>query len=79
MRWLKTQAEKVTTPMLVVGAGKDRICLTPEAKAFASRAPGAQYAEIADAGHEVLMEKNVYRAQFWEAFDAFVAAQPHAQ
>ncbi len=73
MRWLaESQAEKITTPMLVVGAGNDRICLTPEAKALASRTPYAQYVEIAEAGHEILMEKNVYRAQFWEAFDAFV-------
>jgi lysophospholipase len=76
MRWLKTQAEKVTTPMLVVGAGNDRICLTPEAKAFASRALNAQYVEIVDAGHEILMEKNVYRVQFWDAFDAFVKKEP---
>jgi lysophospholipase len=75
MAWLKTQAASIATPLLVVGAGKDRICLTPDAKAFASAAPNAQYVEIADAGHEILMEKNVYRARFWEAFDAFVSAQ----
>jgi lysophospholipase len=76
MTWLRGQAEKITTPLLIVGAGKDRICLTPEAKAFAARAPHADYVEIAQAGHEILMEKNVYRAKFWEAFDGFVARQP---
>jgi lysophospholipase len=73
MAWLKTQADKITTPLLLVGAGQDRICLTPDAKAFAARAPNARYVEIADTGHEILMEKNVYRAQFWDAFDSFVA------
>jgi lysophospholipase len=78
MAWLKTQAANITTPLLVVGAGKDRICLTPDAKAFASAAPNAQYVEIADAGHEILMEKSVYRAQFWDAFDDFVSQQRKA-
>lgn len=75
MKWLRGQAETITTPLLVVGAGKDRICLTPEARAFAARAPHAQYVEVADAGHEILMEKNAIRAKFWEAFDTFVAGQ----
>jgi len=74
MAWLRGpgRAEAITTPLLVVGAGADQICLTPATKAFAARAPNAEYLEIAEAGHEVLMERNIYRAQFWEAFDAFM-------
>ncbi|MDB5740173.1 MAG: hypothetical protein JWP16_1213 [Alphaproteobacteria bacterium] len=71
MAWLRTRAEAITTPLLVVGAGADRICLTPAARSFAQRLPNGEYLEIADAGHEVLMERNLYRAQFWAAFDAF--------
>ena len=78
MAWLKTQPANITTPLLVVGAGNDRICLTPQAKAFASRAPNARYIEIADAGHEILMEKSVYRTQFWDAFDAFASEHKKA-
>ena len=78
MAWLKTQPASITTPLLVVGAGNDRICLTPQAKAFASRAPNARYIEIADAGHEILMEKSVYRTQFWDAFDAFASEHKKA-
>ncbi len=74
MAWLRApgRAEAITTPLLVVGAGADRICLTPATAAFAKRMPNAEYLEIADAGHEVLMERNPYRAQFWAAFDAFM-------
>ena len=72
MKWLRGQAQNITTPMLVVGAGEDRICLTPQAKAFAAAAPNAEYVEIAGAGHEILMEKNVFRRKFWDAFDGFV-------
>ena len=69
---LKTQARQITTPLLVVGAGKDRICITADAKAFATAAPHADYVEIPEAEHEILMERNPIRAQFWAAFDAFM-------
>jgi lysophospholipase len=74
MDWLKApgRAENITTPMLVVGAGKDRICVTPQAKAFAGRMPQADYLEIAEAGHEILMERAPIRAAFWAAFDDFM-------
>ena len=74
MAWLRApgRPEAITTPTLVVGAGADRICLTPAAKAFAARMPKAEYVEIAGAGHEVLMERTIYRDQFWAAFDAFM-------
>ena len=58
MDWLTTRRLPVTTPLLVVGAGKDRICMTAAAKAFAARAPHADYVEIPEAEHEILMERN---------------------
>jgi lysophospholipase len=75
MDWLRGQAAAVTTPLLVVGAGKDRICLTPQARDFARRAPNAEYVEIKDAEHEIMMERNPIRAEFWAAFDKFMSAQ----
>jgi lysophospholipase len=73
MDWLRRQARSVTTPLLLVGAGKDRICVTAQAKAFAQAAPHADYVEIKNAEHEILMERNPIRAEFWRAFDAFMA------
>jgi lysophospholipase len=72
MDWLKPKAEAITTPLLVVGAGKDRICLTPQTRAFAGRLPHADYVEIKRAEHEILMERSPIRAEFWAAFDAFI-------
>jgi len=72
MAWLKTEACRITTPLLVIGAGADRIVLTPETRAFAARMPNARYVEIAAAGHEMLMERDAFRAQWWAAFDAFM-------
>jgi len=75
MDWLKApgRAENIQTPMLILGAGKDRICITPDTKAFAARMPHAQYLEIAGAEHEILMERNPLRAELWAAFDEFIA------
>jgi lysophospholipase len=72
MDWLRSQAPAMTTPLLLVAAGKDRICLTPLTKAFAQRLPDADYVEIEEAEHEILMERNPIRAEFWSAFDAFM-------
>jgi lysophospholipase len=72
MAWLKTQAPNITTPLLVIGAGRDHIVLTAETRAFTARLPNARYVEIAGAGHEMLMERDVFRAQWWQAFDAFM-------
>ena len=73
MDWLRQQAASVATPLLLVGAGKDRICVTRQSKAFAEAAPHADYVQIKNAEHEILMERNPIRAEFWHAFDAFMA------
>jgi lysophospholipase len=73
MAWLRRQAEKITTPLLVIGAGADRIVMTDQTRAFAARLPNARYLEIAGAGHEMLMERDAVRAQWWQAFDTFIA------
>jgi lysophospholipase len=65
-------AEAITTPVLIVGAGRDRIVKTSATRAFAQRLPRATYVELEDAEHEILMEKDSIRARFWDAFDSFV-------
>ncbi|MGB8366291.1 MAG: alpha/beta fold hydrolase [Rhizomicrobium sp.] len=68
----KGYAETIETPVLIVGAGRDRIVDTQAAREFAPRLPHGAYLEIADAEHEILMESDSVRARFWAAFDAFV-------
>lgn len=65
-------AEKIATPVLVLGAGKDRIVDTAATARFVKRLPKGTYIEFADAEHEILMETDTIRAQFWKAFDGFV-------
>src|ERR1700743_1067412 len=64
MDWLRGQAASVTTPLLMVGAGKDRICVTPQPRAFAEAAPHAEYVEIKDGDNETLLDRNPIRAEF---------------
>ncbi|MGD0190555.1 MAG: alpha/beta hydrolase [Rhizomicrobium sp.] len=64
-------AEAITTPVLIVGAGRDRIVKTSATRAFVRRLPRATYLELEDAEHEILMENDSIRARFWTAFDKF--------
>ena len=66
-------AESIATPTLFFGAGKDRICLTEPARAFAARMPNGKFIDLEDAEHEILMENDSIRARFWQGFDAFIA------
>jgi lysophospholipase len=75
MAWLKTQGPRITTKLLVIGAGADRIVLTADTRAFVRRLPNARYVEIPGAGHEMLMERDVFRAQWWKAFDDFMGCE----
>ncbi len=64
-------AEAIQTPILIFGAGHDRIVLTEATRQFAGRLPRGRYVELADSEHEMLMEKDIIRARFWKEFDGF--------
>ncbi len=66
-------AEAITTPVMIVGAGRDRIVETAATREFARRMPNATYIEIHEAEHEILMENDIVRARFWKAFDEYVS------
>jgi lysophospholipase len=71
----KSFAEEITTPLLVFGAGRDRVVHVQAIRDFVKHLPKARYVEIKDAEHEIMMEKDSIRARFWAEFDAFVDAQ----
>jgi len=68
-------AENISTPALIMGAGRDRIVISEAARRFAARMPACVYQTIENAGHEILMERDELRSQFWRAFDAFIDRQ----
>lgn len=65
--------ERVSTPVAIVGAGADRLVLTPVSRAAAARLPAGRYAEAPGSFHEILMETDDRRAVVWAAFDALLA------
>jgi lysophospholipase len=66
----------IRQPMLIVAAGEDKIVSTLATERFATRLRAGHHLVIAGSRHEVLMERDIFRAQFWAAFDAFVPGSP---
>jgi lysophospholipase len=63
------------TPALVFGAGADRVVSTLALERFATRLKVGRLIIIPDSRHEILMERDHIRAQFWAAFDAFIPGE----
>ena len=68
-------AETVPMPVLVVLGGADNVTSNLAAEAFCRRVKTAAHLRIPGARHEILMEKDQFRDQFWVAFDAFIAGR----
>jgi lysophospholipase len=66
----------IRQPVLIVGAGQDEIVATPAVEQFAMRMRGGGHLVVAGARHELMMEQDRYREQFFAAFDAFVPGTP---
>ena len=73
--WLHAAPEvaAIKIPLVVMGAELDRLVHNQDLKAVTARIPGAHYVEIAGAYHEILMETDEIRAQFWKGFDTLAA------
>jgi lysophospholipase len=69
-------ASRLRQPLLLVAAGQDRVVSTPAISAFSARLRAGSHLVIPGARHELLMEQDRYREQFWAAFDAFVPGTP---
>ncbi|MBO0712854.1 MAG: alpha/beta hydrolase, partial [Acetobacteraceae bacterium] len=63
---------RIRQPMLIVAAGQDHLISTAGIESFAIHLRAGSHVVIPGAQHEILMEHDQYRAQFWAAFDAFV-------
>ena len=61
--------EAVDIPVTIVIAGDDRLVVNAASRAAAARLPQGRCTEIPGAFHEILMETDDRRAQFWQAFD----------
>ena len=61
-----------SVPMLVIASGADRVTDTRATERFSERLRAGRLIVIEGAQHELLMERDVFRDQFWAAFDAFI-------
>jgi lysophospholipase len=67
---------QIRHPLLIVAAGSDTIVSTPATEEFAIRLRAGSHLVLPGAKHELLMEQDRLRSQFWAAFDAFVPGTP---
>jgi lysophospholipase len=65
-------ARRIEAHSLVITPGGDQIVSTAASRALAARSSRISYVLVETAKHELLMERNEFRSQFWEAFDAFI-------
>lgn len=69
-------AANIRQPILLIGAGRDAVVSTQSIETFAMRMRAGSHLIVPGAEHEMLMEQDRYRGQFWAAFDAFVPGTP---
>src|SRR6185312_16144274 len=66
----------IRQPILLIAAGQDTVVSTPAIEAFGGPLRTGAHLIIPGARHELLMEQDRLRLQFWAAFDAFVPGSP---
>lgn len=63
---------RIRQPLLVVSCGLDALVSNAAIEDFSSQLRAGSHLVVVGAKHELLMEQDRYRSQFWAAFDAFV-------
>lgn len=63
-------------PMLILAAGDDMIVSTAATERFSVRLRAGSHLIVVGSRHEILMERDRFRSQFWAAFDAFIPGSP---
>jgi lysophospholipase len=69
-------ASRIRQPMLIVSAGQDMVVSNAAIEEFATSLRAGSHLVVVGAKHELLMEQDRFRSQFWAAFDAFVPGTP---
>lgn len=65
--------EKLKTPVRIVSAEFDQLVSSRDHGALASRSPLIDVVTVKGALHEIMMERDEIRAQYWAAVDEFLA------
>ncbi|MFG1464046.1 alpha/beta hydrolase [Xanthobacter sp. DSM 24535] len=62
----------IRQPLLMVAAGADTVVSSAAIEHMAARLIAGAQVVVPASRHEILMERDIFRAQFWAAFDAFI-------
>jgi lysophospholipase len=65
-------ASRIRQPILIVSASMDVVVSNPAIEDFSTSLRAGSHLVVVGAKHELLMEQDRFRSQFWAAFDAFV-------
>jgi lysophospholipase len=63
---------EIKTPLLIVGAADDRLIARPALVSAAAQVADGRFVLLAQSHHEILIETDAVRRQFWSAFDKFI-------
>jgi lysophospholipase len=64
--------EQIRTPVVMISGGLDQVVSAGAQKAVCARMPDCRLVIIDRARHEILMETDRIRSEFWKIFDMFV-------
>ena len=67
---------RIRQPILIVAGGNDAVVSNAAIEDFASLLRAGSHLVVVGSQHEILMEQDRFRSQFWAAFDAFVPGTP---
>jgi lysophospholipase len=67
---------RIRQPILIVAGGNDGVVSNAAIEDFASLLRAGSHLVVVGAQHELLMEQDRFRSQFWAVFDAFVPGTP---
>ena len=65
----------IDVPMLIIASGSDQIVSTPSIEKITPKMRAGHHIVIRNARHEVMLERDELREQFWAAFDAFIPGE----
>ena len=69
-------AEEIKSEILIINSLKDRVVCSDKIYEMHKSLPNSQVVNFTNAGHEILMENDKIRREFWINFDEFIDKLP---
>jgi lysophospholipase len=70
----RRKSQGLNCPVMMILAGRERVVDNKAAHRYAANMPGVSVVTIAQSLHEVMLESDAVRKEFWAAFDSYVAS-----